>query len=204
MDRSLDHVHLEMMHTQVTGEVARLMEGFYSNLEDGLFELAYRDADQSHQEACFNLMRELRFRRQLLMSTFAQRMNDAAPEWFEAETEQAASTELDRELDALAFSMSRKCSAHFSGLLANISKRAASMTNKPLDLANLPIGPYQVARHFVYSCQRIDFDTAAIEVMKELFLRFVLDRLGTAYGQFNQMLAAAEANNRIERDCVGV
>ncbi len=191
MNRSVDHEHLHMMHRQVTAEVARLMEGFYSNLEDGLFELAYRDSDSSYQGYCFNLMRELRFRRQLLMDTFTKRMNDGAAAWFE-DVDLASD---DRELDAIALAMSRKCSAHFGALLRSIVDRVAEVTDRPMDLASLPVGPYQVARHFVQSCHLIEFDKASIEVVQDLFLRFVLDRLGTAYGQFNRALSASLASD---------
>ncbi len=187
MNRSVDHEclqTLQMLHRQVTAEVARLMEGFYSNLEDGLFELAYRDSDSTYQGYCFNLMRELRFRRQLLMETFTRRMHDGAAAWME-DVDLAGD---DTELNAIALAMSRKCSAHFGTLLRSIIDRATDMTGRPLDLASLPIGPYQVARHFVQSCHLIEFDKASIEVVQELFLRFVLDRLGTAYGQCNQVL----------------
>ena len=187
MDRSVERAHLDVMHQQVTIEVARLMEGFYSNLEDGLFELAYRDADTQYQGYCFNLMRELRFRRQALMDLFVKRMNQSSTRWYESAEDGA---ELG-ELDQLAMEMSRKCSAHFSGLLGKIAERSEAVAGRKHSLASLPIGPYQVARQFVHSCHRIDFDTAAIQVVQDLFLRFVLDRMGAAYGQFLQKLNTA-------------
>ena len=171
------------------------MEGFYSNLEDGLFELAYRHSDSTYHGYCFNLMRELRFRRQTLMDTFTSRMNDGVDGWFaDLPPEEGAN-----ELDSLALGLSRKCSAHFSGLLGKIIQRTEPLTAKPLDLASLPIGPYQVARHFVHACHLEEFDRDSIEAVQELFLRFVLDRLGAAYGQFNQLLSASEARSAIER-----
>ncbi len=194
MNRSVDRAHLEMLHRQVTTEVTRLMEGFYSNLEDGLFELAYRDSDTTYQEYCFNLMRELRFRRPALMDTFTRRMNDGLVAWFVDERQEPES----RELSQIALQMSMKCSNHFSGLLSNIIRRSAGVTDHPIHLANLPIGPYQVARHFVESCHSIEFDTHSIGVVQELFTRFVLDRLGTAYGKFNQMLPDERAEEEGE------
>ena len=78
MDRSVDpHRPIMTMHDLVTVEVTGLMEGFYSNLEDGLFELAYRNADPEYQRYCFELMRELRYRRPLLMSTFTASLKGA-------------------------------------------------------------------------------------------------------------------------------
>ena len=38
------------MHHKVTGELLQLMDGFYSNIEDGLFELAFRGSDDGERE----------------------------------------------------------------------------------------------------------------------------------------------------------
>ena len=50
MDQQYDPRNvLTAMHHKVTGELLHLMDGFYSNIEDGLFELAFRDDDDSEQ-----------------------------------------------------------------------------------------------------------------------------------------------------------
>src|SRR5262245_65468515 len=63
---------LNALHHNVTGELLRLIDGFYSNIEDGLFELAYRTGDEGQRRRCFDLMRELRFRRTGLVKAFAR------------------------------------------------------------------------------------------------------------------------------------
>ncbi len=187
MDRSVDpHRPILTMHDLVTVEVTGLMEGFYSNLEDGLFELAYRNTDHEYQRYCFELMRELRYRRPLLMSTFTSSLKDAVGQWFSLDDQ--VRLELEPELESLADSMSRKCIAHFSGLLGGLSRRAAGITGVAHALETLPIGPMQISRHFVSSCRRIEFEPSSILVVRELFLRFVLDRLGSVYGRCNQGL----------------
>jgi hypothetical protein len=83
MDRSLDPRNtFAAVHQQVTAELLHLMDGFYSNIEDGLFELAFRDGDESKQRHCFELMREMRFRRTNLVKTFAKRMERGVTDWF--------------------------------------------------------------------------------------------------------------------------
>ncbi len=187
MDRSVDpHRPILTMHDLVTVEVTGLMEGFYSNLEDGLFELAYRNTDHEYQRYCFELMRELRYRRPLLMSTFTSSLKDAVGQWFSLDDQ--VRLELEPELESLADSMSRKCIAHFSGLLGGLSRSAAGITGVAHALETLPIGPMQISRHFVSSCRRIEFEPSSILVVRELFLRFVLDRLGSVYGRCNQGL----------------
>jgi len=196
MDRSVDpHRPILTMHDLVTEEVTGLMEGFYSNLEDGLFELAYRNTDPEYQRYCFELMRELRYRRPLLMSTFTASLQDAVGQWFAADVD--ASPVLEPELESLADSMSRKCIAHFSGLLGVLSRRATEITGVSHALETLPIGPVQISRHFVSSCRRIEFEPSSILVVRELFLRFVLDRLGSVYGRCNQGLNPDSADSGV-------
>ena len=61
---------LSALFYEAAGELTKLMDGFYSNIEDGLFELAYANNDGEHQKRVIELMRELRFRREHLMGTF--------------------------------------------------------------------------------------------------------------------------------------
>jgi len=187
MGRSVDpHRSILTMHELATGEVAGLMEGFYSNIEDGLFELAYRNSDADYQRFCFDLMRELRYRRPLLASTFSKSMSEAADAWFAAPPEGALT--LEPELEALADAMAGKCMAHFSGLLTMLSHRVAEVTGLNYAPETLPIGPVNIARLFVSSCRRSDFEPSSIAVLRELFLRFVLDRMGSVYGRCNREL----------------
>ncbi len=144
------------MHHTVTGELLHLMDGFYSNIEEGLFELAYRHEDVEQQRRCFDLMRELRYRRSNLIQTFAKRMQKGLEGWFndsfEYDVEQGA------EFEQLATEMAEKCSAHFTTLLQNISERAAYGTSRDVDSVNLPISPFQIAYNFVVSCRSLEFD----------------------------------------------
>jgi hypothetical protein len=189
MDRRFDPRNVfTAMHQKVTGELLHLMDGFYSNIEDGLFELAYRNDDQAVQRRCFDLMREMRYRRGSLIQAFAKRMQRGAEGWFSDPREETAYTP---EATLLARRMSEKCSAHFRGLLQTLAERAAYGTDRDMDPEQLPIGPYRVALCFVASCRSLEFDKQAVEIVQELFARFVLDRMGTVYGDCNQRLEEA-------------
>ena len=177
---------LTAMHHKVTGELLHLMDGFYSNIEDGLFELAYRNEDDAQQRRCFDLMRELRYRRSNLIQTFAKRMQKGIDGWFNDDFDCAA--EEGAGFTSLADAMAEKCASHFGGLLQNITERTAYGTGRDPLKVNLPIGPFQVAYNFLVSCRSLEFDEQAIEIVQELFGRFVLDRLGVVYGECNQRL----------------
>ena len=50
MDQQFDPGNVfTAMHHRVTGELLHLMDGLYSNIEDGLFELAYRTREDAQK-----------------------------------------------------------------------------------------------------------------------------------------------------------
>jgi len=187
------------MHHKVTGELLHLMDGLYSNIEDGLFELAYRhEGNEAQQRRSFDLMREMRFRRSNLIQAFAKRMQRGLEYWFGDKFEY--DTEYDVEFDAMARNMSEKCSAHFNILLRNVVERTAYATNRKPENVSIPISPYQVSYNFLASCRSLDFDRHSIELVQDLFARFVLDRLGPVYGDCNRRLGDAGFYTREERE----
>ena len=178
------------MHHKATGELLHLMDGLYMNIEDGLFEFAYRhEDDEDRQRACFDLMRELRYRRSNLIQSFAKRMQRGLDYWLGEKLE--FDTEYDVHLDKVAQQMSAKCTAHFRQLLSNITERTASASGRAVEDVKIPISPYQIAYNFLATCRSLDLDNEAIEVVQNLFERFVLDRLGNVYGDCNQRLEEA-------------
>ena len=190
MDQQYDPRNvLTALHHKVTGELLHLMDGFYSNIEDGLFELAFRDEDDREQRHCFDLMREMRYRRTNLIQTFARRMQMSLEDWF-ADVPPPAEDD-DDDFALLARNMSEKVAAHFSTLLQNIVERTAYGTERDINILELPISPYRISYCFVMSCRSLEFDKHSIEIVQDLFGRFVLDRLGAVYGECNQRLEDA-------------
>ncbi|HEY5647490.1 MAG TPA: DUF1631 family protein [Pseudomonadales bacterium] len=178
------------MHHKATGELLHLMDGLYMNIEDGLFEFAYRhEDDEAKQRACFDLMRELRYRRSNLIQSFAKRMQRGLGYWLE--DKQEFDTEYDVHLDQVAQRMSEKCAAHFSFLLGQIAERTATASGRDPAAVRIPIAPYQIAYNFLATCRSLDLDNEAIDIVQNLFERFVLDRLGNVYGECNRRLEEA-------------
>lgn len=175
------------MHHKVTGDLLHLMDGFYSNIEDGLFELAFRNNDHSQRKRCFDLMREMRYRRGSLIQTFAKRLQRIGEVW----TGERDMPVQNPDLSAQAKEMAEKCHSHFGPLLRSIRERAAYGSDQEVKSFELPISPYQVSYQFVASCQSLDFDKHAILIVQNLFARFVLDRMGGIYGDCNRTLEAA-------------
>jgi hypothetical protein len=186
MDQKFDPRNVfTAMHHKVTGELLHLMDGLYSNIEDGLFELAFRGEGDGQERHCFDLMREMRYRRTNLIQAFAKRMQQSLGGWF---NEVPEADDQNDDYAALARKMSEKCSAHFNILLQNIAERTAYGAERDTSTLELPISPYQISYCFVLSCRSLEFDKHSIDIVQQLFGRFVLDRLGAVYGECNQRL----------------
>jgi hypothetical protein len=112
-------------------------------------------------------------------------MQTAAHNWWE-QTADATEYLVEREL---ACAMASKCTAHFGTLLQSVAERVTHAMGARVSRQDLPISPEAVSYHFILSCRSVDFDEYSIDTVKNLFQRFVLDRLGTIYGMLNQQLA---------------
>lgn len=172
------------MHHRVTGELLHLMDGLYSNIEDGLFELAFRTRREEQKRRCFDLMRDMRFQRSRVIQTFARRLQSVFDAW-------VAGKAGPHQANEQAVRMAQKSRLHFSGVLQCLAERTGNALGRDGDQTALPMGPYQVSCSFVDSLKALDFDEDAIEIVEELFSRFVLERLGGVYGECNQRLERA-------------
>jgi hypothetical protein len=180
---------LGTLHHGFSQALLGLMDGFYSNIEDGLFELAYRTENEDQRRRCFDLMRELRFRRNSLVQSFARVMERYQDRWFQAPVQRAAEDGEMDPLERLVMRMAEKSTAHFGGVLQQVNERASQLSDNPFaNIRDLPISPDQVSRAFVVSCRSLKLDTESIEIIQQLFSRFVLDGLGLLYGECNQFL----------------
>ncbi|MEM7002089.1 MAG: DUF1631 family protein, partial [Pseudomonadota bacterium] len=167
---------INALHQNAAVELVSLMDGFYSNIEDGLFELAYTNENQDQQRRTVELMRELRFRREHLLKVFSRRLQSAVEAWF---AEDKTPEYLEERLDADR--IATKCASHFSGLLQMIAERAGQATGREMDRRALPISPEEVSYHFVMSCRTLEFDQMSVSTVHGLFQRFVLERMGSVY-----------------------
>lgn len=186
----------DAIHIHVSGELMQLMNGFYHNIEDGLFELAYSNNDQVQQRHVVELMKELRFRRKQLLRTFNTRIKQAGQGWFGAYD---SGPEMIEER-IISNEMAAKSSSHFGSVLQTIAERTAHATDQAVARHVLPISAEEVSYHFVMSCRSVKFDKYSVATVQTLFQRFVLDRLGTLYGQINYQLEEAGLRTQAEME----
>ena len=172
------------IHFHVCGELMQLMDGFYHNIEDGLFELAYANSDQNYHRYVIELMRELRFRREPLLETFGKRITAAGSGWLAHYQDEPELMEERIQANELA----GKCASHFEPVLRAIAERTAHAGERQVERQSLPVSPEQLSYHFIRSCRAVKFDLDSIATVQDLFNRFVLERLGSIYGRINKEL----------------
>lgn len=175
------------VHHQVVGELLHLLDGFFLNLEYGLFELADRLEDDAVRTGSFNLMREMRLQRPQILRTFTRLTEGDRAYWTEARED----TEEDEALYRQARALARTDAIHLRPVLHAIAERTAYATDRHAAEVRLPISPARITYNFLRSCRLLENDETLAAMVHDLFRRFVLDRLGTIYGRCNDRLGAA-------------
>ncbi len=181
---------LNALHQSVTGELLRLIDGFYSNIEDGLFELGVSYRRRSTTPSLF--------RSDARIAISPHRPGESIRA-FDGSISQAL---VRRRRVARGRSVNRQGTGsidHADGgeeqfaLLrgaadASRSARRSRQVEHSTAAQDVPISPRRVARAFVVSCRSLKLDHASIEIVQDLFSRFVLDGLGSIYGHCNLRL----------------
>ncbi|MEM7217557.1 MAG: DUF1631 family protein [Pseudomonadota bacterium] len=189
---------LAAVHGQAIEDLLELVSGFYSNIEDGLFELAHRSGESAQQERAFNLMRELRFRRTVLINNFTGALASCDKYWWSENGWQLDESELEPSVSASIAVLCDKANNHFGPVLRLIRERrdGALSLDSPGEL--LPISPRAICIGFVQSCRALKMDQPSLDLVLNLFGRFVLDRLGGLYARCNETLKRSGWVSRAE------
>ncbi|MGD8416724.1 MAG: DUF1631 family protein [Pseudomonadales bacterium] len=168
---------------QATSEVLHLLDGFYENLEHGLFELAFRIDQSDIQARCAALMKDLRLRKGMALRSFTTLMEADVALWTSVEEAEEFAA-----LQTRARSLARKYENHFATVLGSMAGWIALATNRADTETEVPIGPNRLAYHFLRSISSAHEDRELSSMLCDLFGRLVLDRLGPLYGRSNARL----------------
>lgn len=181
------------LHRWVTLEILKLVEGLYTNLDDGLFELAHR-ADEDHaRRKLFDLARVLRDSKTHLLHTFESRLDHAGQRWLSSS---GSETDDNVSLRERSETMVQRCEGHLGVVLQSIASRTSFLTRRNYRPGDLPFGPQSVTTEFLVALDSCSPGAEAEQAVCALFKRFVLDRLGTIYGQCNTILQTPGATAR--------
>ncbi len=172
--------HFEQVHETAQERVGALLSGMFDSAQDALFELAERSDDAEEHRACFDLARDLHQTKDAFRARFLQAFGRAKRIWA-ARLFEVKSTDQDLWR---AQALSDKTSAHFSVLLAEISKRVSELLECDVPAPDaLPISPVWVVRCYFEALAEFTEDKKTRQFLNTLFVRFVVDRLGPVYGE---------------------
>ena len=182
-----------------------LLQSLFDNIDDALFELADRAANNIEQNLYFESMREIRIKRRGMELGFGRELDEAFRQLLagsvptlsdKAGTQDAISADNltlveEDELEELvaADSMIAKAERQFAVPLRQLNTRLDSMVdNQAVSDRNNPFGPAVVCRSFIKVCGSLALDIKAKLVLFKLFDRYVMNDLGKVYALSNQVL----------------
>jgi hypothetical protein len=184
MAKGLQQTFATIQHRAIS-ELLHLLDGFYENLEHGLFELAFQIDDPSIQGRCAAMLKDLRLQKARMLRKFTEGMEIDQALWMSAAT---SKSEEDEALLNRARSLADKHAEHFDTVLGSIAGLTAQATDRDNEIVDVPIGPDRVAYNFLRCFGQALDDPQLLSLLSDLFGRLVLDRLGPLYGQSNARL----------------
>lgn len=172
------------IHHQAISEVLHLLDGFYENLEHGLFELAFHIDDQCMQGRCAETMKDLRLQKTQVIRKFTKLMEADRALWLTSSSNQAPNEEVLVTVRSLA----QKHKSHFGTALRSIVRNTALASDLSEAELEFPFGPERLAYHFFRCVAEGRDDPELSSMLYDLFSRLVLGRLGSLYGRINLQL----------------
>jgi len=179
--RLANTAHGDFMH-----RLRHLLDGFFINTGDALFESAYAaghgPAGERHRQRCFALARLLHQHESSLSRVFLSLQSRFRQYWL------ATPEQRDEELDALhaqAKPYAAPAAAQFRAVLTAIAEAVGEGRgeSEAVPAADLPVHPERLMVAFLTALRGVPIDAEDSAFVESCFQRFVLDRLGIAYGE---------------------
>jgi hypothetical protein len=188
-EKHQSHNTLSQLRWEIEGELAYLLEGFFSSIEVRYFELAGQRTGSTPEIS--NTIRELLFRRQDITLGFGSSVVASVDSWLYCGKEKVDIP------GGNSFVTESSCSvrAHFAEVLRQIDRRSRERVQNAWDLEYLPISPEPLCHCFVAVCRDVCAAEISLHTTAFLFRRLVVERLGNLYGRINRVLATEDADD---------
>jgi hypothetical protein len=211
----LTHAHriaagklLAIVRGAMSKRIGALVNSLYEGVDDALFDLAERAANNANQARYFDGMREIRKKRQSAETRFLELANrncsefeagKLAPTKAEYASGGSASTgnlslvdegELEETLAIGA--MVDKAELRLQRILYPLEQRFSVLAgNRVVDGGNNPIGPKLLCQVFAESIREFDVEVEVRLIVLKLFERHVLANIDPVYDEVNALLVQA-------------
>ena len=191
--------------TRIADTLPRLLQELFEHLDDELYQLADKSANDMLQTRYFEAMRELRKLREPIDSVFLQNLlaryedfwhirnthgEEAVPELEGDELSLVDEDELEEDLAVSG--MASKAENRYHRELFALNMRFAQLSGIPdLTTKQNPVGPYALAEGFRASMRQWHGDVGIRLVVFKLFDRYVMAYVGGLYDELNDVLVDA-------------
>ena len=201
---------LQTVRQHAKRQIGGLMETLFNSIDDALFEMADRSQSDADQNTYFEAMREIRIKREQLISSWATEFEAGFEAIFD---ERAAEPEVelvpvpdahelgdglslvnndDLEVSVANAGIVSKVTGHYSQAVVQLTKRIDHLCSVQIVTDRLnPLGPQHLASAFSQAIDVLDVDIKIKLILIKLYERFVMERLGDVYEHANRLLAEA-------------
>lgn len=196
-------------------ELLRLFDGFYDKVDDALYDLADKSANDSSYAGYFVAMRLFRKRRPACRLAFARRLHHASEVFFKAVSGDSSSSTEPKCGDATCWRASDTAETEEALVLENMVSKSTSRYRQILEELNRalaqaiglrtipiavnPFGPGTICTAFQAALTPFaSIDLPVKLVVYKLFDKQVMDHLGRAYATYLEGLSALSPNPRAQ------
>lgn len=190
------------------------LDQLFASCDDLFFDLSSRAANNNEQNLYFESMRELRIKKNGIITQYRQLVeqlfSDAANNKTRPNKPAASTTARDDglslvqhdeiEQDVAINSMVSKARVNNQEALYQLHVRLDYlMANTSIDAANNPLDPQQLCKSFAEACELLDINIKAKIILYKQFERLVVSRLANLYSNANDLLVNAGIIPRVSR-----
>lgn len=194
---------LKKVRGQASKLLASMLASMFDNADDVLFELADKAINNADQTMFFDSMREVRIKREVMESRFAEKIRDNFKNCYRNTADQSGqSPQSELSNDSLSLvqddeleesvairGMVSKVNNLFGESLQQLIQRMDSLLNNvSLSEETNPLGPQSLCDAFQHACTELEVDIRAKLVVYKLFEKFVLIELAEVYDWSNQFM----------------
>lgn len=184
------------------GASQQLMEHMFSATDDLFYELSKRATSNNEQNLYFESMREIRIKKEGLISAFVQQISanfrDLINPKSRHQVNRTADDEVnlsivegdDLEIELALKNMASRARESYKNEIWELSIRLDHLLlQATVDENNNPLDPLQISKAFVQAClEKLNISIKTRLILFKLFEKHVLKQLGHIYSDANQVL----------------
>lgn len=181
---------LERIRELALPQLRQGMQALFDEVDDALFDMADRAANNQEQSLCFDAMRDLRLKRQGIERTFIDRCAGGFEGLAHDEPDSASTRHEELEARVADDAMLGKVLGQAADGLARLSARLGGLAGGAIPDAANPLSPQALCACFAQACSEVEMEIRIKLLVLKLFERHCLGRLPALYAEAARQLDA--------------